>query len=509
MKKNLPAFCKIALSLFLLNSLLYTDASQAQNVIAFDGEKSTWHDGFTRYDFIMDDSTLAITPFKAPDGEHFGVKDPPPGKHRCIIIAPNNAAPGNPWSWQACYWDHQPQTEVELLHRGFYIVYISATATLAPGKQWDAWYKYLTDHGLSPKPEFVGMSRGGQYEFTWATAHPDKVTAIYADNPYIPTEILSKVGELARYDVPLIHVCGSFDPLYNFSTLPVEAIYQGFGARISVMVKEGFGHHPHSLRNPKIIADFMEQSFKETQPPIPDYAGKKAIASWFYSSNYSYTNFPSEGTYITCRGPVFVPAYRRYQVVIPGVESFTTIIAPKTPAPGNPWIFRADLVRRDDTVAFALLKKGYYIVTGAVPYNHDGPMPDQWNNVYKYLTGFGFSPKPVISGNGGAAGEAIAWAINNPDKVTAIYAVNPILKTKAMLKTMPIDTLAPLAKAGIPLLFVCGADDPSLNEQALVAQKRYKQLGGKITLIIKKGEAHYIPQGDLEAVAFIARQEKQ
>src|SRR5439155_8414361 len=28
---------------------------------AFDGGKSTWHDGFVRYDFTMDDETLAIT----------------------------------------------------------------------------------------------------------------------------------------------------------------------------------------------------------------------------------------------------------------------------------------------------------------------------------------------------------------------------------------------------------------------------------------------------------------
>ena len=30
----------------------------------FTGEKSSWH-GFDRYDFIMDEETLAITPFKS------------------------------------------------------------------------------------------------------------------------------------------------------------------------------------------------------------------------------------------------------------------------------------------------------------------------------------------------------------------------------------------------------------------------------------------------------------
>jgi len=35
----------------------------------FDGGKSTWHDGFVRYDFVMDGQTLAITPFTRPEKE--------------------------------------------------------------------------------------------------------------------------------------------------------------------------------------------------------------------------------------------------------------------------------------------------------------------------------------------------------------------------------------------------------------------------------------------------------
>ena len=102
--------------------------------------------------------------------ENFGIGGPPDGARRCVVICPKMAAPGNPWSWRGCYWDHQPQTEVELLRRGFHIAYISADATLKPDKYWDAWYAFLTEkHGLSKKPAFIGMSRGGEYTFTWAT----------------------------------------------------------------------------------------------------------------------------------------------------------------------------------------------------------------------------------------------------------------------------------------------------------------------------------------------------
>ncbi|HEY4325068.1 MAG TPA: hypothetical protein VGN20_13815 [Mucilaginibacter sp.] len=488
---------------FISFSILIPQTAKSQQAV-FNGEKSTWHEGFDRYDFIMDETTLAITPFKAPDGEKFGIKEPPAGKRRCVVVAPKTPAAGNPWSWRGCYWDHQPQTEVELLRRGFYIAYVSASATLRPGKEWDAWYKFLTEHGLSTKPAFIGMSRGGEFEYTWATSHPDEVSCIYADNPAIPTDILMKLGSLAKNNVPLLHVCGSFDPLFQIATLPAENIYPQFGGRISVMIKEGFGHHPHSLHNPKPIADFIEQSVNEVKRSPPDFAGASPSKLYYYSTASTYQNYPEEGAFITTRGPLFSGCYNKYIFQLPGVESFVTVIAPQKPAQGNPWVFRGDYLKRDAAVDQALLAKGFYIVTGAVPYNYDGPVLAQWNTIYKHFVDHGFSAKPVIEGDGGVAGESIAWAIENPDKVSCIYAENPILKSKVMAKIAPIDNLAPLAKASIPIMFISGSVDPSINDQSLAAAKRYKKLNGKITMIVKKGEGHYLLQNDpAPAVDFI------
>ncbi|MDB5031707.1 hypothetical protein [Mucilaginibacter sp.] len=488
------------LAAIILFSFFFSHAAKSQQV-PFTGEKSTWHEGFDRYDFIMDEETLAITPYKAPESEKFGVKDPEKGQRRCIIVVPKKAAAGNPWSWQGCYWDHQPQAEIELLKRGFCIAYISSNATLKPGRQWDAWYKFLTEqHGLSAKPCFIGMSRGGEYSYMWATTHPDKVSCLYTDNPGGNRDNLLKLGELAKYDVPILHVCGSIDPILNKYSNAIENIYQQFGGRISVMIKEGFGHHPHSLHDAKPIADFIEQSVYEEKTPVPAFANNSTNKTAYYSSANIYKYVPVEGTFITFRGPLFTGCYNKYEVNLQGVEAFTTIIQPVKPAPGNPWVFRSDFVRRDATVDQALLAKGYYIVTGAVGYNSDGPQLVQWNLIYKHLTDYGFSKKPVMEGTGAAAGEAIAWAIENPDKVSAIYAENPILKTKVMSKTAPLDNLSPLAKANIPILFISGSNDPSLNDETRIAEKRYKQMGGKITVIVKADEGHYILLKDIKPV---------
>src|SRR5260221_4790200 len=85
----------------------------------FDGEKTSWHDGFDRFDFAMDEETLVIAPFKAPAGEGFGVKDPAKGQRRCIVIVPQQAAAGNPWSWRGWSLGHQPPAESGLVHPSF------------------------------------------------------------------------------------------------------------------------------------------------------------------------------------------------------------------------------------------------------------------------------------------------------------------------------------------------------------------------------------------------------
>jgi hypothetical protein len=114
----------------------------------------------------------------------------------------------------------------------------------------------------------------------------------------------------------------------------------------------------------------------------------------------------------------------------------------------------------------------------------------QWDETSKMLVDNGFSMKPAMEAIGAMGGEVYAWAIANPDKVSCIYARNPSLHS-LMSKTPPIDNLAPLAKAGVAIIHHCGSLDPWLNDQTRVVQKRYKELGGQITVIVRKGEGHF------------------
>jgi hypothetical protein len=471
----------------------------------FTGDKTSWH-GFDRYDFLMDQESMAIKPIKAAADEKNAVKGQVNGQLRCVVVVPKEAAPGNPWSWRGYYFDHEPQVEIELLKRGFHIGFILSDA----GKQWDAWYAFLTEkHGLSKKPAFVGMSRGGRNAYTWATSNPDKVSCIYADNPAISRESLMKLGDLAKRDVPLLNVCGSLDPILGNHTLVIESFYQHLGGRISVMIKDGAGHHPHSLRDPTPIADFIVRSLQPAAGTAPAFAGAKFTKTSYYGIENLYRDFPKEGTYITCRGPWFTGSYDHYEFKLDGIKGSVAVIVPQSAAPGKPWVFRADFVGRDAVVDVALLAKGFHVVTGPVPTDTNGPVLEQWNAVYKYLTDYGLSKKTVMEGSGGAVGEAYAWAIANPDKVSCIYGENPVLRSH-MSKIQPLDNLAPLAKAGVSILHVCGSLDPWLDSHTRVAEKRYRELGGQITVIVNEGDGHYplAPKDRQPVVDFIVKQVK-
>ncbi len=503
MHAHLPSSARF-LSVLLLLQVLFLLPTRAADYTPFEGEKTTWHDNFARFDYLMDEATFAITPFKRPDNEKFAVGNPPKGQRRCIVVVPEKPAPGNPWSWQGCYWDHEPQTEVELLHRGFHIVFV----TPDPGPQWDAWYAWLVEkHGLSPKPAFVGMSKGGVNEYDWTTANPDKVSCIYADNPAIRPEAFNKLGELAKRDVPLLNVCGSLDFLLQRHTLPIEDRYHQLGGAITVMIKEGTAHHPHSIRNPKIIADWIEQHMKLAPPKRPSFADAKFAKSYYYSLASTNVFLKEENTYATCRGPGFTPTYDRYDAVAESQWGLLgmSILLPKNPIPGLPWILKADAIQRDDILDQSLLDHGYTLVIPPLT-AQSGAVRKQWDEVYQMMLANGYDARPVLEGTGAAAGEAYAWAGENTDKVSCIIGRNPVLRS-TMSKTPPREYLAVLAKAGLPILHLCEKDNPWFPEHTQATEQEYQKLGVSLTVMLHNPEVtpHLDSAENTRIVEFIGR----
>ncbi|MCY2924171.1 MAG: alpha/beta hydrolase [Planctomycetota bacterium] len=218
----------------------------------------------------------------------------------CIVVAPKQPAAGRPWIWRAEFFDHRPELDLALLGKGFHLAYIEVGNTFGcpdAMAKWDEFYKLLvTQHGFSPRPAMEGLSRGGLYIYNWAAAHPDRVSVLYGDNPVCDfkswpagkgkgpgspgdwakliqdyhfkdeAEALAykknpvdNLAPLAAAKIPIIHLAGDADEVvpYLENTALLHERYKKLGGEIKVIVRQGFGHHPHGLDDPAPIMDFI------------------------------------------------------------------------------------------------------------------------------------------------------------------------------------------------------------------------------------------------------------
>jgi pimeloyl-ACP methyl ester carboxylesterase len=202
-----------------------------------------------------------------------------------------------------------------------------------------------------------------------------------------------------------------------------------------------------------------------------------------------------------------------------------TVVVPKQPAPGNPWLWRGEFFGAFATVDQALLAKGWHVAYLACPNTFGSPETmDHWAVFYKLLTEqHALSKKPVLLGMSRGGLYVYRWAAAHPDEVGLIYGDAPVCDIRSWpggkfkgkgskgdwklfqdvyhldeqqamdWKGNPIDILEPIAKAHIPIIHVAGdADDVvPIAENTMVIKERYEKLGGHVELIIKKGVGHH------------------
>lgn len=215
------------------------------------------------------------------------------------VVVPRQAAPGRPWLWRGEFFGAFAEVDRALLAEGWHVAYLQCKNTFGNPdtmRRWEGFYRRLTrDHGLSPRPVLLGMSRGGLYVYRWAAEHPDTVGLIYGDAPVCdvkswpggrgrgkgsakdwqlfreaygldeqdaltwrgnPVDILAPI---ARAKIPILHVVGDADDVVPVeeNTDVLKARYDELGGQMHVIVKKGVGHHPHGLSDPVVIVDYI------------------------------------------------------------------------------------------------------------------------------------------------------------------------------------------------------------------------------------------------------------
>lgn len=202
-----------------------------------------------------------------------------------------------------------------------------------------------------------------------------------------------------------------------------------------------------------------------------------------------------------------------------------TVVAPEKPAEGRPWLWRGEFFGAFATVDEALLNQGWHVVYMNCSDTFGSPdTMRRWAELYGLLTQkFELSHRPVLLGMSRGGLYVYNWAAAHPNEVGLIYGDAPVCDVKSWpggkgkgqgsphdwelfkqiyglserqaleWKLNPIDILAPIARARIPIIHVIGDADEAVpwDENTGVLKQRYEALGGHVELIVKHGVGHH------------------
>lgn len=226
--------------------------------------------------------------------------------------------------------------------------------------------------------------------------------------------------------------------------------------------------------------------------------------------------------------------YTRYDFQIG--ENAVIVVEPKQPVAGRRWIWRAEFFDAFPALDLAMLERGWWVAYMNVGNTFGCPSAmRRFDAFYGEMTSkYGLDRKPVLEGLSRGGLYVYNWAAGNTDKVGLIVADNPVCDFKswpggkgkgpgssgdwaALLKCYafaseaealawpknPVDNVAPIVKARIPLVHLFGDADEVVpwEENTGVMAERVSTLGGKIKLIRKPGCGHH-PHGPEDPATF-------
>ena len=197
------------------------------------------------------------------------------------------------------------------------------------------------------------------------------------------------------------------------------------------------------------------------------------------------------------------------------------LTSPAQAAPGNPWIWRCRFYGAFPGLDETLLAMGWHVAWIDSANLFGGPKAmERFDAFYTEMTTkFSLGKKPVMEGFSRGGLPATNWAIQNPDKVLALYLDAAVMDihswpgpSSGLYKTAlgnyeltpetakdwkgPLENLSPLARAKIPVFIVAGGADPVVPFQRNTGklEARYRELGGPVQSIVKATCSHH-PHG--------------
>ena len=244
---------------------------------------------------------------------------------------------------------------------------------------------------------------------------------------------------------------------------------------------------------------------------------------------------------VACAGPAIAADPPPKSLPLPG-ENFVLdgrrafLIPAASPAPGRPWVWYAPTLPglpgpEEKWLFEQFLAAGIAVAGIDAGESYGSPAGCAvFSTLHHELAERrGMSRRPILLGRSRGGLMTLSWAARNPDKVTAFAGIYPVcdltsypgldkacaafgLTSQGLADALalhnPVDRLAPLAKARVPLFAIHGDVDKLVPLEANSGRlkQRYEALGGSMQLIVPKGQGHNMWEGFFrcpELVAFV------
>lgn len=199
------------------------------------------------------------------------------------------------------YWGAFPEAiEIDLLKNGFHLCFLKNKNRWGTDEDLQRKVRFIKfvkeKYKLSEKCVPVGMSCGGLIAIKLAAICPELISCLYLDAPVVNymscpcgfgignplskdnSEILNalnleSISELLSYrempldklhilienKIPIVLVAGDSDTVvpYCENGINIERQYKENNLPIEVYIKNGCDHHPHGLKNPEPVLNFI------------------------------------------------------------------------------------------------------------------------------------------------------------------------------------------------------------------------------------------------------------
>jgi len=220
---------------------------------------------------------------------------------KAIVVFPEKADEKKNWLIKTEYWGAFPDRELDLVQKGFHLVYLENESRFAAKSDCDRkarFTDFLSEkYGLRDKCVPVGMSLGGAHAMNFAGFYPDKVSCLFLDAPVLnfyslpgkfgkpeweaiwDNEFLKAYPGMHRADllnfdnhpinkarilkekrIPILMLWGTEDNTVDYleNGKLLEDEYSDMPELLKVIPRPWQGHHPHGdISDPGIIINWI------------------------------------------------------------------------------------------------------------------------------------------------------------------------------------------------------------------------------------------------------------